>query len=127
MRTLNPEIQLIIIIGIALILILYYLLIARYWLKCLLSGVRISQLEIVFMRFRGTPVELIITELIKSNKSGVLLNRDELEACHLAGGNVSNVVNGLIYAKSIGDKMTIAEAAKLDQQKFDIVNYLKNK
>jgi uncharacterized protein YqfA (UPF0365 family) len=127
MRTLNPEIQLIIIIGIALILILYYLLIARYWLKCLLSGVRISQLEIIFMRFRGTPVELIITELIKSNKSGVLLTRDELEACHLAGGNVSNVVNGLIYAKSIGYKMTIAEAIQLDQQKFDIVNYLKNK
>ena len=79
------------------------------------------------MRFRGTPVDLVITELIKSNKSGILLVRDELEACHLAGGNVSNVINGLIYAKSIGYKMTFAEAAQLDQQKFDIVNYLKNK
>jgi uncharacterized protein YqfA (UPF0365 family) len=117
----------IVIMVLLIIGIIYYMLIVQYWLRCLLSGVRIKQIDIIFMRIRRSPVNLILTELIKSHKSGLLLTKDELEACCLCGGDVKNVVSGLIFAKSKGMNLTFKEAIQLDQQKFDIVNYLKNK
>ena len=118
----------ILIIGIIIFLIIiYYMLILRYWLRCILSGVTIKPIEILFMRLRKTPVDLIIQELIKAHKSGILIKRDELEACYLSGGNVKNVVNGLIYAKSKNIKLDLKEAFSLDMQKEDIIKYLKNK
>ena len=91
----------------------------------MLSGVHMSQSEIIFMRLRRTPVDLIISELIKASKSGVSVTRDQLEVIHLSGGNVSNVVAGLIYAKSREISLSFSEASKLDQQKLDLVEHLK--
>ena len=117
----------ILIVGVIILLIAYYILIVRFWLRCLLSGVRIKQIEIILMRLRKEPVNLILTELIKANKAGVLLDLNQLEACHLADGDVKNVVNGLIYAKAKNINLTFKEAAQLDQQKSDIVIYLRNR
>ena len=119
--------QLLFVLIIVIIIIIYYALIGRYWLKAVLSGVRIKPIEILFMRMRGTPVNKVITELIKAHKSGILLRRDELEACHLAGGDVKNVVEGLIYAKAKDIEFTIQDAIQMDQEKNDIVKTLRNK
>jgi uncharacterized protein YqfA (UPF0365 family) len=107
------------------LLLCYYLLFFRFWLRAMLSGVHLSQSEIIFMRLRRTPVDLIISELIKAAKSGVSVTRDQLEVIHLSGGNVSNVVAGLIYAKSREISLSFSEASKLDQQKLDLVEHLK--
>jgi len=108
-------------------LIAWYLLIGRFWLKALLSGIRITPIQIIFMRLRNNPVNLIVTELIKAAKGGVIIGRDDLEACHMSGGNVTNVVDGLIYAKATNLELDIKTAMKLDLQRHNIINHLKNR
>ncbi|MGQ8338158.1 flotillin-like FloA family protein [Sunxiuqinia sp. A32] len=107
--------------------LLWYLLIGRFWLRALLSGVRITPTQIILMRLRNNPVNLIVNELIKAAKGGVIVSRDELEACHMAGGNVSNVVDGLIYANAHNIELDIKTAMKLDLQRHNIINHLINK
>lgn len=102
-------------------------MVGRFWLKSLLSGIRITPTQIIIMRIRNTPVNLILTEQIKAAKAGVSINREDLEACHLSGGNVKNVVSGLIFSKAINFDLSIKEAMQLDLQRHDIVNYLRNK
>ena len=117
------------ILTIILIIIgsLWMLVIGRYLFMALLSGVRVSGIEIFFMQFRRSPVKQIIRELIKCAKNGIVVTRADLEMCYLAGGDVSNVVNGLITAKSYGITITVKEALNLDLQKRDLVLYFRNK
>ena len=114
-------------IGLVALVLIWFVLIGRPWLKALLSGIRIKQIEILFMRIRNTPVNLIITELIKATKSGISISRSDLEICHLGGGNITNVVTGLIFSKASGNELSLEDAKKLDLQKYDIVTYLKNR
>ncbi|PKP29590.1 MAG: hypothetical protein CVU00_14860 [Bacteroidetes bacterium HGW-Bacteroidetes-17] len=105
----------------------YYFLIVRFWLRALLSGVKISQAEILFMRMRNSSVKTLVTGMIKSHKAGILLNLIELEAFHLVGGDVLKVVDGLIYAKAKKIDMDFQEASLIDLQKIDLMKYLINK
>jgi uncharacterized protein YqfA (UPF0365 family) len=104
--------------------VLWVFFIGRFWLKALLSGIRVTPLEIAFMRFRSTPVELILNELTKASKNGIILSRPQLELCYLAGGDVTNVVDGLIYAKAKGLNLSFEEAMKLDAQKYNVVMHM---
>ncbi|TAJ14552.1 hypothetical protein DMA11_05105 [Marinilabiliaceae bacterium JC017] len=116
-----------IMLGIIIFVILWTLLIGRFWLKALLSGIRITPLHILMMRLRGTPVSLVLNELIKAVKSGIVIDINELEACTLGGGNLKNVVDGLIYAKHKGIEFTIKDAMQIDIERRDVVKYLRNK
>jgi uncharacterized protein YqfA (UPF0365 family) len=84
-------------------------------------------MEIAFIRMRNVPVNKILTELIKAHKSGLSLKLIEIEGCHLSGGDVKNVVDGLIYANAKNIELTFKEASLLDLQKRDIIKYLMNK
>lgn len=123
----NLEINTILTLTLVLIILLWVVLIFRPWLRALLSGIRITHTEMLLMRFRNSPVNSIINEMVRARKAGVLVNRDEIEACHLSGGNVKNVIDGLVFAKAHDFKLTTKEALKLDLQKRDIVNYLREK
>lgn len=79
------------------------------------------------MRLRRSPVKEIVEGLIASTKGGINLNRDELEAFALSGGNVQNVVNGMIAAKRAGYPLSFKNAAKADAQGLDIVSSVKEK
>ena len=107
--------------------LIWFILIGQHSFKALLSGIRITPIQVLLMRLRGTPVRLIVKLLIKAHKNGIPIGRDELEACHLGGGNISNIVDGLIYAKAKNIKLEIKEAMKLDLDKRDLIIYLRNK
>ena len=88
-------------IGIACLVglwIIFYFIPVGLWFTALLSGVRISLLQLVFMRWRKVPPSVIVSALITSTKAGLSLSRDQLEAHYLAGGRVKSVVNALISA-----------------------------
>lgn len=104
-----------------------YLVPIGLWFAALISGVRISLMELLLMRLRRAPVEEIVRGLIASTKGGINLNRDELEAFALSGGNVQNVVNGMIAAKRAGYPLSFKNATKADAQGLDIVNSIKEK
>lgn len=117
----------VLIIGLSIFAIIWFLSIGRIWFKTLISGVNISHAQIVFMRWRNSPVNLILTQITKARKVGVVIHQYDLEACYMGGGNIENVVDGLIYAKVKEIELTVKETMQLYRQKKDIRIYLKTK
>ena len=65
---------------IVLLFIILYFVPIGLWFSALVSGVRISLLQLVLMRFRKVPPGVIVSALIEGTKADVALNRDALEA-----------------------------------------------
>jgi uncharacterized protein YqfA (UPF0365 family) len=98
-----------------------------YWYRAYISGVYISFTEILFMKFRKSPVDLIIQSLIMCTKADISVTRNELEAHALAGGNVINVVSGMIAAKTAGIELNYMEASTQDLMGINLLEYVEQK
>ena len=120
----DPQVWIIIAIGFgslfALWLIFYFIPVGL-WFKALVSGVRISLLQLVFMRWRKVPPPIIVNSLIASTKAGLKLNRDALEAHYLAGGRVKTVVNALISADKANIELDFKVATAIDLAGRDVL------
>ena len=79
------------IIVVALILFLYFVPVG-IWFQALVSGVYVSLVQLVFMRFRKVPPTVIVGNMISASKAGLKLKQNDLEAHYLAGGHVGSVV-----------------------------------
>jgi len=101
-------------ISLIVIFIFFYFVPIGTWFTAKLSGVRITLLELFFMRLRKSPVTEIVNGLVMSAKAGIVVERDQLEAHGLAGGDISNVVTGMISAKNAGLNISFQKAAALD-------------
>jgi uncharacterized protein YqfA (UPF0365 family) len=110
---------------IALLLIVYFLPLGL-WFTALFSGINVSILELMAMRKRKTPPELIIRVMITAHKAKVRVYRDQLEGHYRAGGNVENVVAGLIAAQKAGVKLDFIKATAADFQGIDLVEMVKD-
>ena len=83
------------------------------WISARVSGVRISLIQLFLMRIRKVPARIIVQAMIEAHKAGLSeVNRDDLEAHFLAGGNVEKVVHALVSAAKanidLGFKMATA-------------------
>ena len=105
---------------IAMWVIFYFIPVGLYFTAAM-SGVNVSLIQLVFMRWRKVPPTLIVHALIKATKGGIHVSTDELEAHFLAGGNVDKVVDALIYANARAIHLTFREAATMDLGRKDIV------
>ena len=99
--------------------ILYFIPIGM-WFSALLSGVRVSLIQLIFMRWRKVPPSVIVKAMINSTKAGLSLSRDQLEAHYLAGGNVINVVNALISADKANIPLDFKSATAIDLAGRDV-------
>jgi uncharacterized protein YqfA (UPF0365 family) len=99
--------------------ILYFIPIGM-WFSALLSGVRVSLIQLIFMRWRKVPPSVIVKAMINSTKAGLSLSRDQLEAHFLAGGNVINVVNALISADKANIPLDFKSATAIDLAGRDV-------
>jgi len=84
------------------------------WFSALLSGVHISLLQLVFMRWRKVPPSIIVNAMINTTKAGLSVSRDQLEAHFLAGGHVQSVVNALISADKANIPLDFKAATAID-------------
>ena len=89
---------------VALIILLWFFPVTL-WFQALISGVRISLIQLVLMRWRKVPPSTIVMAMVTGTKAGLKLDANALEAHYLAKGNVPNVVNALISA----DKANIVQ------------------
>lgn len=94
--------------------ILMYIIPLGLWFQALISGVRISLLQLIFMRWRKVPPRVIVNALITSAKAGIQLKRDDLEAHFLAGGHVQLVVNALVSADKANLSLDFKMATAID-------------
>jgi uncharacterized protein YqfA (UPF0365 family) len=111
-------------IGIASIFglwVIFYFIPVGLWFTALLSGVRISLLQLVFMRWRKVPPQVIVRSMISSTKAGLALGRNDLEAHYLAGGHVQDVVNALISADKANMDIEFKTATAIDLAGRDVL------
>ncbi|HQA93767.1 MAG TPA: flotillin-like protein FloA [Bacteroidales bacterium] len=109
-------------IGVAIVglIILLWFFPITMWFQALISGVRISLLQLILMRWRKVPPGTIVMAMITGTKAGLTLNANELEAHYLAKGNVPKVVNALISADKANIALNFKMAAAIDLAGRDV-------
>src|SRR5574344_842047 len=78
-----------------LFILLLWMVPVGLWFTALVSGVHVSLLQLILMRWRKVPPGVIVNAMITGSKAGIKLNRDELEAHYLAGVYDIPVANAL--------------------------------
>lgn len=111
----DNSVTMLIWIGVAIIALLIFLWFfpITLWFQALISGVRISLLQLILMRWRKVPPGTIVMAMITGTKAGLKLDANELEAHYLAKGNVPNVVNALISADKANIDLNFNMAAAI--------------
>ena len=108
-----------IMIVIVFFIFLYYVPLGL-WFSAILSKVKISLLDLIFMRWRKVPPEIIVKGLVNATKAGLVINSDMLEAHYLAGGNVMKVVAALISADKANIPLDFKAATAIDLAGRDV-------
>jgi len=119
----NAQVAIYIAIGVGslfLLWLIFYFIPVGLWFNALVSGVRISLLQLVFMRWRKVPPVIIVRSMIAATKAGINLERNDLEAHYLAGGHVQNVVNALISADKANMTLDFKSATAIDLAGRDV-------
>ena len=109
-------------IGISVVALMVFLWFfpVTLWFQALISGVKISLVQLVLMRWRKVPPGTIVMAMITGTKAGLKLEANELEAHYLAKGNVPNVVNALISADKANIALNFNMAAAIDLAGRDV-------
>jgi uncharacterized protein YqfA (UPF0365 family) len=105
---------------IILTVIFFYFIPVNLWFTAVVSGVKISILQLVLMRIRKVPPSLIVNALINSTKAGLRVTANEMETHFLAGGHVNNVVRALISADKANIPLDFNLAAAIDLAGRDV-------
>lgn len=115
-----PMILIWVVVAIVGLLILLWFFPVTMWFQALISGVKISLIQLVLMRWRKVPPGTIVMAMITGTKAGLKLNANELEAHYLAKGNVIKVVNALISADKANIYLDFKMAAAIDLAGRDV-------
>jgi uncharacterized protein YqfA (UPF0365 family) len=116
--------SIIIILVIAIIIFLwmfFYFIPLGLWFSAVFARVYVPIGQLIGMRIRKVPPSIIINALVSATKAGLKLNRDDLEAHYLAGGNVRSVVNALISADKANIDLTFKAATAIDLAGRDVL------
>ena len=113
-------IAVIVVLAFVLLSVFLYLIPVNLWFQCVLNGVKISLLQLMFMRWRKVPPAVIVNAMINSKKAGLNLSSDLLEAHYLAGGHVQRVVNALISADKANIALDFKAATAIDLAGRDV-------
>lgn len=118
-------------IGFILLMIMLAILNAAFpvglWIGASLSGVNISPLELINMRFRGIEQSRIVRPLIMIKKANLpeLITADDLQTFYLSGGNIVPVISALIAARGAGISLSFQQACAIDRAGRDVLGAVK--
>ncbi|QJW47229.1 flotillin-like protein FloA [bacterium BFN5] len=107
-----PVFTLIIVVGVVSVFLHFVPL--ALWISAIAAGVNVGIFTLVGMRLRRVPPVKIVLPLIKSNKAGLAVNVNQLEAHYLAGGDVDRVVDALIAAHRAEIPLSFERSAAID-------------
>lgn len=108
----------VIIISLGLLIIILNFL--GVWIRAQMSKAAVSFGNLIGMRLRRVPPNVIVDARIRLVKAGLSLTTDDLEAHFLAGGDVINVVNALIAADKANIELSFKQAAAIDLAGRDV-------
>lgn len=104
----------IVVLIIILIILFFRFVPIGLWVTAYFSGAKVSVGNLIGMKLRRVKPAEIVRPLIKATKAGINLDTDQLEAHHLAGGNVNLVVDALIAAHRANIDLEFEQAAAID-------------
>jgi len=100
--------------------IIFYFIPIGLWFQALVSGVRISLLQLIFMRWRKVPPGIIVRAMIEGTKADIQILRNDLEAHFLAGGHIERVVHALVSASKANIELPFKMATAIDLAGRDV-------
>jgi uncharacterized protein YqfA (UPF0365 family) len=106
--------------GIILFFIVMYYVPVGLWFTAIISGVKVSILDLILMRIRKVPPSVIINASITATKAGLHLTTSELETHYLAGGDVPNVIRALISAEKANISLSFKQATAINLAGRDV-------
>ena len=117
----EPTVIFLAIAAIVLFAVFLYYVPFFLWISALVSGVHISLIQLMLMRIRKVPAATIVQALIEAHKAGLSdINRNDLEAHYLAGGNVVKVVHALVSASKANIELGFKMATAIDLAGRDV-------
>ncbi|MBQ7222157.1 MAG: flotillin-like protein FloA [Bacteroidales bacterium] len=120
MKQNNMDVIVWIAIGFVGLVVFLWFFPVTMWFQALISGVKISLVQLILMRWRKVPPGTIVMAMITGTKAGLKLNANELEAHYLAHGNVPRVVNALVSADKANIALDFKMAAAIDLAGRDV-------
>jgi len=84
------------------------------WLRALAAGVKITFIELIALRLRRVPVNMIVDSFIVAKKAGIEVTIDDLSTHCLAGGNVPMVVQALVAIREAAMTLDFNRACAID-------------
>jgi len=98
-----------------------------YWLQAYMSGADVSMKSLIVMSLLRIEHRLIVTAKVMGRQAGLGIEREggmstaRLQAHHLAGGDVMNVVRAIIAAQRAGIDLNFDRAAAIDLAGRDVL------
>src|SRR5262245_11969105 len=92
----------ILLLLLSIFLIVIFFSFIRLWIQSLLTGAKISILDLVGMKLRNVDYAMIVRQKIALVQAGIKLNTEDLEAHYLARGNVPKTATAVIAAHKAG-------------------------
>ena len=125
------SILLLIFAAIVALMVFLYFVPVNLWITAIFSGVRVSIIELIFMRIRKVPPSVIVHSLITATKAGLTLSdtqvkkvrqlsTSDLETHYLAGGNVPQVIKALISADKANITLSFKQCTAIDLAGRDV-------
>jgi uncharacterized protein YqfA (UPF0365 family) len=116
-------------IGILLVLLLigfiFFVVIFQFlnlYIQAFVSGVRVSFIELIGMRLRKVPANIIVNARIQGSRAGLDVSQREMESHVLAGGDVQRVINAMIAANKATIDLSWKTATAIDLAGRDILD-----
>ncbi len=116
----------ILILLVIFMMVFFYFVPIGLYITAYFSGVKVRIFrDLMGMRFRKVPPNLIVRSMITATKAGIVLDISKLEAHYLAGGNVEKVVMALISADKAQLGLTFERATAIDLAGRDVLDAVK--
>ena len=105
-----------VVAGIILFFLFLYFVPVNLWITATFSGVKVSILNLILMRFRKVPPSVIVNAMITATKAGLSVTIPDLETHYLAGGN-DQMIQLAQYEKRLNTNIKIRDM---------LLNYIQN-
>ena len=116
-----PILIALVVFSVVILWLFFYYVPLGLWITAIFSGVPIGIGALIGMRLRKVPPAIVVNAMISATKAGLTMNRDDLEAHYLAGGNIQNVTNALISADKANIPLDFNMATAIDLAGRDVL------
>lgn len=107
-----------------IVLLVFFAVIFQFlglYVRALVSGARVSMLELIGMRLRRVNSNVIVNARIQAMRAGLQMSQAEMESHVLAGGDVQRVIAAMIAANKANIDLTWKTATAIDLAGRDIL------